>query len=426
MGKIIEPGIKVDNIEVNIDKYSTYIVDQIKSEWGYSVPIVKINGYTLNIGDIESLNINVNMFDIPSFNIVIKDYNYKIQEQLSNKTDTCVIFIGNNKFYVKFNGLITRISASFTKTLQLSGIFYCKELFEFKQEGFIDTSITDILTKICTDTKLGLFTYDNAELEIKPEYHLNPNNNQITFISDTIGMYTTNLWCIDTFGYLHVGSLTSILSKPVDKYSINPKTCEPLEDGPQDILFTFQRSKNENETDNEKYKYEIQVDDLTIETDFSLTKLQTTQSSILYDGAGNGKYLDINTNIGIENSINTENTFSGFINDKFPLRNERINKLLYGNVISLKLKNYLVEIVPFTLVNLEIYYNATANLDTRNIVENSEGFKTEDFTEDGDLTKASYRLDTIHSGKHFVAGYSYHYRKSGREPNAITQKIILI
>ena len=430
MGKITDPQIFVEDIEIKADIDSDYSVEQKIEEWGYSIPVVKINGITLNMGDIESLNVNVSMFNIPTFNMTIKDYNFKIQEKLTNKEDKCVIFIGNKDFYVKFNGIITNIGTSYTKILNISGIWYQKELFDLKQEGFVDTSVIDMLTKICTDTKLGLFSYDNNELQITPEYHLNPNTKQLSFISDIISTYTSNLWSIDTFGFLHVGNLNSILNKPVDKYSINPKNNSIIKDGPQDILLTYGRNrvtKDNEQKDDEKYKYAIEAESLKIETDFSLTKLQSSQLAVLYTGTGSGRLLDINTNIGIENSTETENTFSGFLNNKYPLRDERINKLLYGNVISLKLKNYMVEIVPFTLVNLEIYYHQSANIITKEIKQNEDGSESIDYDSKDDLKKASYRLDEIHSGKHFVAGYSYHYRKNRKgEPNAITQDLILI
>ena len=430
MAKILDPNIIVEDIEIKADEDSKYSVEQKIEEWGRSIPIVKLNGVTLNTGDVESLTVIVDLFNIPTFRLTLKDYNFKIQERLTNKEDKCVIFIGTKDFYVKFNGIITNIGTTFTQSLNISGIWYQKELFDFKQEGFVDTSITDILTKICTDTKLGLFTYDNSELQIKPEYHLNPNVQQLTFINDVISTYTSNLWTIDTFGFLHVGTLNSILNKPIDKYSINPKNNSIIEDGPQDILITYGRNRVEKEDetkDEEKYKYAIEAESLKIETDFSLTKLQSSQTSILYTGIGSGRLLDANVNIGIENSSEAENTFSGFLKSKYPLRDERINKLLYGNVISLKLKNYLVEIVPFTLVNLEIYYPQSADVLTKEIVQNEDGSESVNYDSKDDLKKASYRLDEIHSGKHFVIGYSYNYRKNRKnEPNAITQDLILI
>ncbi len=410
MGKILDSKIEVENIEIQMDKENEFAADNIIGEWGYSMPIIKINNQVLDVGSIESLHVNVNMFDIPTFRFSIKDYNYAIQQKLSNQEDKCVIFIGNKNFYTKFNGIITQINTSNNNILHLSGIFYCKELFDYKQEGFADTSVIDMITKVCEDTNLGLYIYDNDDLQITPEYYLNPNTQQIKFISNILSTYTNNLWAIDTFGFLHVGNLESILQKPVDKYSITPAKNEPLEDGPQDILITFNRHQDSDidNPDEELYKYAINADNVTINTDFSLTKIQSTQTSAVYTGIGSGRILDNNFNIGIENSTETENTFSGFLLDKYPLNSERINKLLYGNTIKVSLAEYLIEIVPFTLVNLEIYYNQSANIN--------------DTEED-----SNYRFDSIHSGKHFVAGYSYHYRKNkSGGTNQITQDLILI
>lgn len=427
MGKILDSKIYVEDIEIHLDKESEFAGNNILDEWGYSKPIVKINEFVIKPDSIKSLHVYVNMFDIPSFNIVIDDYNYQIQESLDNKEDKCVIFIGNKSFYTKFNGIITKIQTSNNNVLNVSGIFYVKELFDYKQEGFVDTSVIDMLTKVCTDTNIGLFTYDNKDLLITPEYYLNPNTQQLTFLSNIISTYTNNLWAIDTFGYLHVGNLETILSKPIDKYSIDGTKREPFEEGPQDILITYNRHKSTDEEIEKKYKYEICAEQMTINTDFSLTKLQSTQSATVYTGSGSGRILDTNIAIGIENSIETENTFSGFLMDKYPLRNERINKMLYGNTIKLVLSNYLIEIVPFTLVNLEIFYDQSADLNTKEIKQNSDGSESIDYNSENDIEKASYRLDKIHSGKHFVAGYSYHYRKSNKNPNNnIFQELILI
>ena len=410
MGKILEPNIDVENIEIHLDEQNEFAADNVMGEWGFSMPLIKLNDTVLNIGDIEYLNIYVSMFDVPTFSFSVKDYNYRIQESLDNKEDKCVIFVGNKNFYTKFNGIITKINTSNNNTVHISGIFYLKELFEFKQEGFVDTSVVDMLTKVCTDTNLGLFTYENESLEITPEYYLNPNTQQISFLSNILSTFTNNLWAIDTFGFLHVGDLENILNKPVDKYLINPETQKEIEEGPQDILITFNRHQKENidTSEEDRYKFSINADNITISTDFSMTKVQSAQLSTVYTGLGSGRVIDDNIDIGIENSIETENTFSGFLLDKYPLRNEQINKMLYGNTIKVSLKNYLIEIVPFTLVDLEIYYDQSANID-----------KTKE--------DSNYRLDTVHSGKHFVAGYSYHYRKNKKgEPNKIMQELILI
>ncbi len=429
MSKILDPQIEVEDIHLLADKQAKDFVDQKINEWGYAMPVVKINELPLNMGDIDSLNVYINMFDVPSFNMSIKDYNSKIQASLKNKQDSCIIFIGTKDFYIKFNCLITNVSTSFSKTINVSGVWYQKELFDYKQESFVDTTVVDILTKLCEDTKLGLFTYDNSGLQVKPEYHINPNIQRLPFIADVISTYTDNLWCVDTFGFLHIGSLQSILSKPIDKYSINPEKNEPLEDGPQDILLTFNRSqmKDQKEKD-EKYKYEIAVENLSIDTNFSMTKLAAAATAVVYSGTGSGRYLDMNATVGIEESSDNENTFSGFLKSKYPLRDERINKILYGNTINLELKNYMIEIVPFTLVNLEIYYNRSANINTKPIKETDTLTGGEpDFEAEDDQEKAGYRLDEVHSGKHFVVGYSYHYRKNRQgSPNAITQKLTLI
>lgn len=428
MPKILDPKIEVENIHIQADPKSETNVKAAMEEMGYSKPIVKINAFVLDMGAINSLTINVNMFDIPRFHMSVEDKNYQIQSSLNNKEDRCVIFIGTQDFYIKFNGIITSLTTSKRSIISINGIFYTKELFDYKQEGFVDTSIVDILTKLCEDTKLGLYTYDNTKLQITPEYHLNPNLQQLSFISDTISTYTDNLWCIDTFGFLHIGSITEILKKPVDKYTLNPKTHELLE-SPQDIFFTYGRNRltESEEKEEEKYKYAIEIENLKINSDYSLTKLDSTVGSVLYSEKGFDKILEANPSIGIE-AISTENTFSGFSDNKYPLRQNIINKLLSGNVIKAELKNLMYEIVPFTLVNLEIFLPLSYTVNTKEIKQNEDGSEEVDLESEPKPEKAGYRLDEIHSGKHFVAGYSYHYNKnrSTDAPNAISQSLILI
>lgn len=437
MGKILEPNIVVEDIIIDANEDDEYNVNRKINEWGYSIPLVKINEFVLDIGAVTKLDVNVTMYNIPTFNMVVDDFNSMIQSALKNKEDKCIIFIGTKDFYIKFNGLITNIDTTNSGRLLLSGIFYVKELFDNKQQAFNDKSVIDILTTLCENTKLGLYIYDNQALNVTVENYLLPNINQLSGINNIIDGYTDNLWSIDTFGYLHLGTVQSILEKPIDKYTLNPMTQQQLP-GEKDMLFVYGRQSltseeaiDEVENDNNRYKYAIVPEYLKVESNFSMTKIDSANTYKLYDGKANEKILEENINIGIE-TVYADNTFSGFFNSKFPLRNERINKVMYGNAITMELRSLMFEIVPFSVVELEIYVEGSAYSNKHPVKENAyttDG-PTDEIDNDAqpDSKKALYHLDEIHSGKHFVAGYSYNYRKNkGNEnQNFIKQTVYLI
>lgn len=437
MGKILEPNIVVEDIIIDANEDDEYNVNRKINEWGYSIPLVKINEFVLDIGAVTKLDVNVTMYNIPTFNMVVDDFNSMIQSALKNKEDKCIIFIGTKDFYIKFNGLITNIDTTNSGRLLLSGIFYVKELFDIKQQAFNDKSVIDILSTLCENTKLGLYTYDNQALNVNVENYLLPNINQLSGINNIIDGYTDNLWSIDTFGYLHLGTVQSILEKPIDKYTLNPMTQQQLP-SEKDMLFVYGRQSltgeeaiDEVENDNNRYKYAIVPEYLKVESNFSMTKIDSANTYKLFDGKANEKILEENINIGIE-TVDADNTFSGFFNSKFPLRNERINKVMYGNAITMELRSLMFEIVPFSVVELEIYVEGSAYSNKHPVKENAyttDG-PTDEIDNDAqpDSKKALYHLDEIHSGKHFVAGYSYNYRKNkGNEnQNFIKQTVYLI
>jgi hypothetical protein len=97
---------------------------------------------------------------------------------------------------------------------------------------------------------------------------------------------------------------------------------------------------------------------------------------------------------------NKTNTFFGFKKHKIPYYNDRINKLIGGNLITLTTKNIIFELTPLSTVGIEIYLPYVVGTDIK--------------------------LDTEHSGKKIVLGYSINYKKKSDELNMLTQTIKLI
>lgn len=397
MGKILEPNIKVPDIVIEADENSEYSVDRILNNWGSSIPIIQIGDYVLKIVETISCHINIKINSIPSFDIVVVDTNYKIREALKKELDKCIIFFGFRDWYVKFNGLITEVqSGSGESKIFMKGIFYQEPLYLNKQKLWKDTSVIDIIKDICTETKLGLFTFDNNDLNYTPDIVINPNTSNIEFTKELLARYTNNIWCYDTFGYLHIGDIETIFKQPIDKYTISYENGEQIQ--PKDIVFRTRKL-----ADADKDTDKIYVDYYTVNTNFSLSHLLTsTKYDVFFDDESTSE-LKTDENIGYGDK--SDNSFVGFSKHKFPFYTERVNKLLCGNLIKLKLRNVMYEIVPFTVVNLELNLPSTTDLG---------------------ITSGT-RLDEEHSGKHIVIGYSYDYdKKNNSEQNNITQSLYLL
>lgn len=396
MGKILEPNIEIDDIQIEADDNSEYSVNRIIDEWGHSIPIIKIGDYVLQIGELESCYVHVKLNELPSFEMVINDLSFKIRESLKNEIDKCIIFFGFRNWYVKFNGIITEINSNSGEiSLYIKGIFYQEPLYINKQKLWKETSIIDIIKDVCVETKLGLNTFDNTDLNFIPDIVINPSKNNLEFVDNLLKRYTNNIYCYDTFGYLHIGDIETMKKQPVDKYTISPKTGELINE--TDITFLTRKI---NDYDEEKDDLKIYVDYYTVDSNFSLSQLLTNKKYTVFDDTNNSKELISDNNIGYGEK--TFNTFSGFINHKFPSYKDRINKLLCGNLIKLKLRQVMYEIIPFTIVNLEMYLPSS-----------------------GELGKGP-RLDEEHSGKHIVIGYDYVYDKQTDDSQNYIEQILYL
>lgn len=395
MPVLTQPDIKVDDIKIQFDSESQDAVDKIINNWGSAIPLVKIGDYVLKIGEVLSCSIKVNFNQIPTFDISVDDNTFKIRTALKNEIDKCVIFFGFKDWYVKFNGIITNIQSDSGPTVYVSGIFYQKELHDSEQKLYKEKNVSDILKEICTDCKLGLFTYENTTLQESVDVVINPNRNRIDFIKEIISRYTDNIFSVDTFGFLHIGDIETILKQEIDKYSISWKDGTPIDETP--IIFRNTRFNTEFEDDEDK---KIPIDSYTIDTNFSLSQLITNKTYKVFGGT---EQRDIKSYEHYGNGNNTENTFDDFLKHKNPHYNARINKLLCGNLIKITLRNVLYEIVPFTICGLELWTQ-------RNVDDEKEE-----------------QIDEEHSGKHMIIGYSYDYEKTDSdEQNHITQTLLMI
>lgn len=398
MAVIIEPSIKVDDIKFEADTDNEYGAGRLINEWGRSIPLVKIGDYVLQIGEILECHITVGINTLPTFTISVNDNGYKIREMLKRQIDKCVIFFGFQDWYVKFNGIITDINSDSGDTdLYLTGNFYQEPLYLSKQFIWKEKSVVDILKDICTETKMGLFTFDNQDLNYVPDVVINPNQSNYDFTKVLLRRYTNNIWCYDTYGYLHIGNIPDMLKMKTDTYTISPLDGKIIPEEP--IIF---RSRKITEYDEEKESKKIDIEYHTICSNFSLSQLYTSTKYSVFDDAAVVQDIPTDSKIGF--STKTENTFAGFTKHKFPFYTERINKLLCGNLIKINLRQIMYEIVPFSNVELELYLPSSGE----------KGLPQ--------------RKDEEHSGKKIIIGYSYDYTKTKEESseNHITQSLFLI
>lgn len=400
MGKVlVEPNIEIDDIIIEADEESEYPINRIMNEWGKAIPIIKIGDYVLRIGEMVSCDINLFMNRQVSFSITVNDNDYKIREMIKREIDTCIIFFGYRDWYIKFNGILKTINSDSGDTqISLNGEFYQDTLLEKQQYLWSKLTIVDVLTEICTNTSMGLFIIDNADLNYEFDNLINPNLNNKEFIEWVIKNYTNNIFCYDTFGFLHIGSVEKILVQEVDKMTISPKDGSQIEE--TDIIIHNRNINNLEDEEAKEFDNKIYAEYYTIDSNFSLSNLMTNSTyKVLFDDNSEIE-LPSNPDVGYGNF--TTNSFVGFNKHKFPVYNQRINKQICGTVIKLQLEQVIYELTPFSIVHLELYMPS----------------RGEDLTEPF--------LDEEHSGKKMIIGYSYNYDKSTGDDNKITQTLYLI
>lgn len=394
MALVVEPSIKFDDIEFVVVENQEEFVNNAKI--GRKYPIIKLNGFTLNSSDIYSLRIDVSLNTLPHFHFMVLDEGLVVSKTLTQKDyDTCTIFLGFKNFYVKFDGLVTSISGDEIKSI--SGFLYTDDLFTDEQKIYDNKSILDILKELCTETKFGLFTFDNQELNTQVKTIINPGKTRFDFISEVIKRYTTNIFSYDTFGVLHVGDVASIYKQPIDKFKIEPVSGDEL-DEPKEIIFSNDSTANEAKDNKPRIKFA----DISIESNFGRTRVDTPKKIIFHDEQTT---FEPSTTEEIGLKVEEHNVWSGFSDHKKVSYSSQVNKMLNGTLITIETNNIIFELVPFSVVGLEIFLpsHITDKDDVR--VEDNESV-----------------IDTEHSGKRIVIGYSYLYDKGSE----VKQRIKMI
>lgn len=393
--KLLEPNITIDPIEIEMDEDSQYAADKLIAEFGRNIPIVKIGKYVLGFGELIEFHLTVKLNSIPTFDLTVNDDQYLIREQLKNDVDTCTIFVGYSNWYIKFNGKLNKTySDTGDNIIELKGELYNEKLYESVQKSYKEKTIIDIIKDNCESTLMGLYIVDNPDLNKELEYCINPNKRYIDFIEETIRTHTTNVFAFDCFYFLHLVDIDLIKDQELDKYSLDWKTGESISEQP----LIFKSKKREGDPEEEDYK--IPINYYTIDTNFSELHTKTAKKYFIsYD-------LDVVEELTSKEilGVGTENlnTFFGFKDSGISNYNALINKKIAGNLIKLFLRHAIFEITPFSIIEIELYLP---------------------FTNGRDIS-----LDTEHSGKKIVIGYTLDYTKTSdkSEQNYITQTLEVI
>lgn len=396
MAIVVKPTVKVDTIEIKKDENNPDSTRNILLTWGKTMPIVKIGDYVLSTGELISYEFGTTINSLPFFTMEIDDSNYTIRKLFKKQIDKCCIFIGYDKWYIKYNGLITSTySDDGEPTIQANGILFNQALYNSVQKSYVNTSVQDILKDIAEQSKMGLFTLANAELEKKPEYCINPNMRLLEFFNYCIRKYTDNIWLIDPNYYMYVGNIETARKQKVDKYTLN-QNGESIE--PTDICITtspFFLPETASESEKKKDELKIRANYYTVDTNFSNVWYKASAKYTV-----NNKELKSDASIGISDS--SASCFPGFETQYFPFYIDRVNKQLTGTIIKVSLKNIIYEITPFSVVNFEAFMPRTG-------VE-------------------PIQMSKEHSGKKVVIGYRYKFDKkdTSNEVQSITQYLDLI
>lgn len=391
MALLVKPDIKVDKIEIKKDENNPDSSKKLINTYGSVFPLVKINEYVLNMGELISFELNVAPNCLPSFIMTIDDSTYDIRESLKEAIDKCVVFIGYKNWYIKFNGIINQtISDAGDPEITLIGTLFNELLYNDTQQAFKEQTVENILKSIAEKTKMGLFTVTNNSIGQTLTYCVNSNNRYIDFFDIMVKRYTDNIWCIDPHYHFHVASIDALFKKRFDKYTLNG-----LGETIPETDITITSNPHYPAKDEEAEALKIRLDYYSIDTNFS--KMYVDSASEYYL---NKSLIPSDKTIGIGSKA--VNTFTGFSKQKFPFYAQRVNKQLGGTMIKVELKNLIFEIAPFSVINLEIYLPKRG--------------------------EKPIRLDEEHSGKKIVIGYSYKFTKPDEETPypSITQTLNLI
>jgi hypothetical protein len=360
------PNIVVPNINEGNDKKGA---ESIINTWGVKFPLIEINGYLVPSGSLRNFSLTYSLNNIPKMSFTISDEKYELRRTLKKKNiDIGVIFFGFKDFYMRFNIIVLEIPSDFGGgEISLSAEFYNEKLYNSEQKAYNNLSVSEIIKEICNGTGMGFFNSSNELTSKKITTNINCNYTLIDFINFNVKNFTNSLYSIDCHGYLHLANIETLRSANVDTYIW--KNTEKM-DSPKDLIISnriYKTTEDDIETN-----FKLQTKSYNVSTNIGLQHVENTKKYEIKDEKNITRELKSQNEIGISNnSLNTFNTFLELFNGGSDIYRNILSKDLSGKVVTVQLTEIILEILPFTIINLELYLPKLEGVDSILDEENS-------------------------------------------------------
>lgn len=392
--KVLDPSITVPNIKLTIDPHIEGTSTTVLHHRGNTVPLLQFGESVIDWSSVERFRLDVGYTDshniIPTIDVVVDDSNGYISTYIANNPDIGICRYGYKDWGIRFLVLYNSVTNNGNK-LRLSGTLYNEKFHtDAGQTSYKDMTINDTIKQLCQDINIGMYTYDNSELNKQRPFVTNSSMSHLSLINNIISRYTANMWCIDPNYYLHIGDMNTIISQDTATYTLSQIDYEQMEQ-PQPIIFL---SKPYNSTSDTNIDNKIKCD-YSFDKQLTDRFVKLRQSYTVYNN--DGVFQNQSTNFGLGSE--TTNTFSGFVSHINPYTKHIIGKDMSKQVIKLITNNIIPEINPFDVVECELYRG-------RMLVD------TETNPNDGKELEQPTDFDIEHSGKKVVIGYTVQYRKN--------------
>lgn len=357
MGEIVtKPNLNVPNIVVpNINTDDEDGANSIINTWGIKFPLIEINGYLIPSGGVREFSMTYSLNKFPRISFTVEDSRYELRRTLKKEiVDKGILFLGFKDFYIKFNIIILDIPNDFGgDNITINAEFFNESLYVSQQKSYNEMSVMEVIEDICKQTGMGFYNNKNELTSTKITNNINCKTKLIDFLDYNIKNFTNSIYSIDGHGYIHVGDVATLRGKEVDTYIW--KNSQKL-DSPKPLIITNRMYKTLEDGDNPETDFKLQTLSYNVSTNIGLQHIENMESYSIVDESGKIKELKSQTDIGISRKV--ENTFNKFLdlyNGGSNIYRNILSKDLSGKIITVQLTEMILEIVPFSIVKLELY-----------------------------------------------------------------------
>lgn len=400
--KVLDPTIYVPPIVVEIDKDAVAGIDENMKMMGQYVPLLKFGENNINWSKIKSFELEVSLYSFPRISITVIDDDYLIRSYLGNELDTGICRVGYNNFRMQFNVFYTDVYNIGDNTLQMEGMLWCEDMYDNNdQVAYKNSNIQEILKQICQDCELGLYVFENDELSQEHETIVQAAKSNWEFLNEILMEHTTNMWLFDPYHFLQVGTYDEMIKQDVAQYTLNVKDGTQFDEPkPMIFLYNFAVAKKktpDDQTDEDPDKYKIPLKAYSPDKNIGIMALHTKRKYTKFTENNSEELIQREFGFSSEEC----NTFSGFTSHRIPFADEIRRKAISNQKTIIKTEFIVPEVVPFSVIELELYQNS-------GIYKNK-------------ISEGENGLDTEHSGKKLVIGYTIRYDQE--RPNTDTNQL---